>query len=124
MKIFDIINEADAPKIIRGGIPDVDVNSFNKEVLTSEVPVLVDYWAEWCAPCRMIGQLLGEIAGRYANKLKIVKIDIDDNPQFPSKYGFTSIPTLMLFKDGAVEGTTTGAISKSKLTSFLDSKIS
>ncbi len=97
--------------------------SFEDEVLKSDVPVLVDYWAEWCGPCKMIAPILEEIAGDYQGKLKIAKLNIDENPNTPPKYGIRGIPTLMLFKDGNVEATKVGALSKSQLTAFLDSKL-
>ena len=97
--------------------------SFEDEVLKSEVPVLVDYWAEWCGPCKMIAPILEQIADDYTGKLKIAKLNIDENPNTPPKYGIRGIPTLMLFKDGNVEATKVGALSKSQLTAFLDSNI-
>ena len=98
-------------------------DAFEEEVLKSEQPVLVDYWAEWCGPCKMIAPILDEIAGEYAGKLKIAKLNIDDNPGTPPKYGIRGIPTLMIFKDGNVEATKVGAVSKSQLTAFIDSNI-
>jgi len=98
-------------------------SSFEDEVLKSDLPVLVDYWAEWCGPCKMIAPILDEIAGDYAGKLKIAKLNIDDNAETPPKYGIRGIPTLMLFKDGNVEATKVGAVSKSQLTAFLDSNL-
>ncbi|MFT4799565.1 MAG: thioredoxin 1 [Candidatus Azotimanducaceae bacterium] len=98
-------------------------DSFEAEVLKSDVPVLVDYWAEWCGPCKVIAPVLEEIAGEYAGKMKICKLDIDANESTPPKYGIRGIPTLMLFKNGAVEATKVGALSKSQLTAFLDSNI-
>jgi len=98
-------------------------SSFEEEVLKSDQPVLVDYWAEWCGPCKMIAPILDEIAGDYAGKLKIAKLNIDDNPETPPKYGIRGIPTLMLFKAGNVEATKVGAVSKSQLTAFLDSNL-
>ncbi len=97
--------------------------SFEDEVLKSDQPVLVDYWAEWCGPCKMIAPILDEIAGEYNGKLKIAKLNIDDNPETPPKYGIRGIPTLMLFKGGNVEATKVGAVSKSQLTAFLDSNL-
>ncbi len=97
--------------------------SFDDEVLKSEIPVLVDYWADWCGPCKMIAPILEEIADDYTGKLKIAKLNIDENPNTPPKYGIRGIPTLMLFKDGNVEATKVGALSKSQLTAFLDSNI-
>ena len=97
--------------------------SFETDVLQSENPVLVDYWAEWCGPCKMIAPILEEVASEYTGKVKIAKLNIDENPQTPPRYGIRGIPTLMLFKDGNVEATKVGALSKSQLTAFLDSNI-
>ncbi|TCK17212.1 thioredoxin [Thiogranum longum] len=97
--------------------------SFQNEVLDSPKPVLVDYWAEWCGPCKMIAPILTEIAEEYEGKIKIAKLNIDDNPQTPPKYGIRGIPTLMLFKDGNVEATKVGALSKSQLTAFIDTNL-
>lgn len=97
--------------------------SFQNEVLDSSRPVLVDYWAEWCGPCKMIAPILTEIADEYEGKIKIAKLNIDDNPQTPPKYGIRGIPTLMLFKDGNVEATKVGALSKSQLTAFIDTNL-
>ncbi len=98
-------------------------DTFEAEVIKSSSPVLVDYWAEWCGPCKMIAPILEEIAGEYTGKVTIAKLNIDENPQTPPKYGIRGIPTLMLFKDGNVEATKVGALSKSQLTAFLDSNI-
>jgi thioredoxin 1 len=97
--------------------------SFEEDVIRSDVPVLVDYWAEWCGPCKVIAPVLEEIAGEYEGKMKICKLDIDANEATPPKYGIRGIPTLMLFKNGNVEATKVGALSKSQLTAFLDSNI-
>ncbi|MCG6863817.1 MAG: thioredoxin TrxA [Thiogranum sp.] len=98
-------------------------DSFQNEVLESPEPVLVDYWAEWCGPCKMIAPILTEIATEYQGKIKVAKLNIDENPQTPPKYGIRGIPTLMLFKDGNVEATKVGALSKSQLTAFIDTNI-
>ena len=97
--------------------------SFESDVLQSDVPALVDFWAAWCGPCKMIAPILDEIAGEYADRLKICKLDIDANQGTPPKYGIRGIPTLMLFKNGEVEATKVGALSKSQLQAFLDSNI-
>ena len=98
-------------------------DSFEDDVIKSSSPVLVDYWAEWCGPCKMIAPILEEIASEYDGKITVAKLNIDDNPQTPPKYGIRGIPTLMLFKDGNVEATKVGALSKSQLTAFIDSNI-
>ncbi|MDQ7016674.1 MAG: thioredoxin TrxA [Gammaproteobacteria bacterium] len=106
-----------------GEIIALSDDSFETEVLKSELPVLVDYWADWCGPCKMIAPILEELVGEYAGKLKISKLNIDENPATPPKYGIRGIPTLMIFKDGAVEATKVGALSKSQLTAFIDSNV-
>lgn len=98
-------------------------DSFEKEVLNSDQPVLVDYWAEWCQPCKSIAPILDEIATEYNGKLKIAKLNIDDNPGTPPKYGIRGIPTLMLFKSGNMEAVKVGAVTKSQLTAFIDSNL-
>ncbi len=98
-------------------------DTFEDEVLNSDEPVLVDYWAEWCGPCKMIAPILDEIIDEYSGRLKVCKLNIDENPDTPPKFGIRGIPTLMLFKGGAVEATKVGALSKSQLTSFLDGNL-
>ena len=104
-------------------IQHVSDESFDSDVLKSDVPVLVDFWAEWCGPCKVIAPVLEEIASEYDGKMKVCKLDIDANEATPPKYGIRGIPTLMLFKNGNVEATKVGALSKSQLTAFLDSNI-
>ena len=98
-------------------------DSFADEVLKSTIPVLVDYWAEWCGPCKMIAPILDEIAQEYVGRLKVAKLNIDENPATPPRYGIRGIPTLMLFKAGQVEATKVGALSKSQLIALLDSNL-
>ena len=97
--------------------------NFESEVLQSSSPVLVDYWAEWCGPCKMIAPILDEVAKEYNGKLKVAKLNIDENQDTPAKYGIRGIPTLMLFKGGNIEATKVGALSKSQLTAFIDSHL-
>ena len=98
-------------------------DTFEQEVLQSTTPVLVDYWAEWCGPCKMIAPALDQIAAEYAGRLKVAKLNIDENQSTPPKYGIRGIPTLMLFKNGNLEATKVGALSKSQLAAFIDSNI-
>lgn len=97
--------------------------TFSSEVLQASLPVLVDYWAEWCGPCRSIAPVLEEIASEYAGRMIVAKMNVDENQQTPQKYGIRGIPTLMLFKNGSVESTKVGALSKSQLIAFIDSNI-
>ena len=97
--------------------------TFANDVLQAQMPVLVDYWAEWCGPCRMIAPILDEVAKEYAGRLTVAKLNVDENQQVPQKYGIRGIPTLMLFKNGQPEATKVGAVSKSQLTAFVDSHI-
>ena len=102
-------------------VKEVTDSSFESEVLKSEIPTLVDFWAEWCGPCRMIGPALEDISGEMNGKLKVVKINIDENPMAPTKYGVRSIPTLLMFKNGQVAATKIGAEPKQRLVSWINS---
>jgi len=104
-------------------IINVTDETFEAEVLKAEGPVLVDYWAEWCGPCKMIAPVLEEIAEEYSGRLKVCKLNIDENEQTPPKFNIRGIPTLMLFKNGNVDATKVGALSKSQLAAFIDSNI-
>lgn len=109
---------------LSGQIVHITDDSFEEEVTKSDKPVLVDYWADWCGPCKMIAPILDELSDEYSGRIKIAKLNIDENPATPPKYGIRGIPTLMLFKNGNVEATKVGAVSKSQLTAFIDSNIS
>lgn len=100
-------------------IVHVSDSTFDEEVLSSDIPVLVDFWAEWCGPCKMIAPVLDELADEYEGKLKICKVDVDSNPGIPPKFGIRGIPTLIVFKGGNVEATKVGALSKSQLSEFV-----
>jgi len=104
-------------------IVHVTDDTFETEVLSADGPVLVDYWAEWCGPCKMIAPILDEIANEYSGRIKVAKLNIDENTGTPPKFGIRGIPTLMLFKGGSVEATKVGALSKSQLAAFIDSNL-
>ncbi len=104
-------------------IKQVSSDSFEADVLKAGSPVLVDYWAEWCGPCKMIAPILDEVSRDYADKLDVAKVNVDENQEIATKYGIRGIPTLMLFRNGAVVATKVGALSKSQLTAFLDSNL-
>ncbi|HTH77394.1 MAG TPA: thioredoxin TrxA [Ramlibacter sp.] len=105
-------------------IKHVSDSTFEADVLKSDKPVLVDYWAEWCGPCKMIAPILDEVAGTYGEKLQVAKMNVDENREIPAKFGIRGIPTLMLFKNGELAATKVGAMSKSQLTAFLDQQLS
>ena len=104
-------------------IQHVTDSSFEQDVLTGDVPVLVDFWAAWCGPCKMIAPVLEELSTEYAGKIKVCKMDVDANKETPAKYGIRGIPTLIIYKGGSVEGTKVGALSKAQLKEFIDSSI-
>jgi len=104
-------------------IQHVTDSSFKTDVLESSVPVLVDYWAEWCGPCKMIAPILDEVSATYQDKLQIAKMNVDENRDIPAKFGIRGIPTLMLFKDGQLAATKVGAMSKAQLTAFIDQQL-
>jgi len=104
-------------------IKHVSDASFDSDVLSTDGPVLVDYWAEWCGPCKMIAPILDDLSSEYQGKLQIAKLNVDENSETPAKYGMRGIPTLMLFKNGAVVATKVGALSKSQLAAFIDSHL-
>ena len=104
-------------------IKHISDSTFEADVLKSTTPVLVDYWAEWCGPCKMIAPILDEVAGTYGDKLQIAKMNVDENRDIPAKFGIRGIPTLMIFKDGELAATKVGAMSKAQLTAFIDQQL-
>jgi thioredoxin 1 len=104
-------------------VSHVTDGSFQQDVIQSQIPVLVDYWAEWCGPCKMIAPILEEVSRDYDGRIQVAKLNVDDNNEMASRYGIRGIPTLMLFKGGEVVATKVGALSKSQLTQFLDSHL-
>lgn len=104
-------------------VQEISDANFQSDVLQSETPVLLDYWAPWCQPCRMIAPILEEVSKDYQGRIKFLKMNVDDNPESPARYGVRGIPTLMLFKDGNVAATKVGALTKSQLSAFLDENI-
>ena len=105
------------------GIKNVSADSFDTDVLKSDVPVLVDFWAEWCGPCKLIAPILDEVSHDYADRMAVAKVNVDESQAIAAKYGIRGIPTLMLFKNGTLVGTKVGAGSKGLLTAFLDSNL-
>lgn len=106
-----------------GALVNVTDASFENDVLKSDIPVLVDFWAAWCGPCKMIAPILEEVAGDFAGKLKIAKVDVDANQDSPAKYGVRGIPTLIIFKNGTAAATKVGALSKTQLIEFINSSL-
>jgi thioredoxin 1 len=104
-------------------IIEISDSTFEQEVLQSDIPVLVDFWAPWCGPCRAIAPVIEELSGDYAGKLKVAKCNVDDNPKTPSRYGIRAIPTLIIFKDGNVSEQITGAVAKSQITAAVDKAV-
>ncbi len=104
-------------------IKHISDSSFENDVLKADKPVLVDYWAEWCGPCKMIAPILDEVSAAYQGKLQVAKMNVDENRDIPAKFGIRGIPTLMLFKDGQLAATKVGAMSKAQLTAFIDQQL-
>jgi thioredoxin 1 len=123
MKMMTSNPSPDQGNPMSDSIINVTDSTFEETVLNSEMPVIVDYWAEWCGPCKMIAPILDEVANEYKGKLTVAKINIDENQATPQKYAVRGIPTLMIFKNGEVAGTKVGAVSKSQLSAFIDSVV-
>jgi thioredoxin 1 len=104
-------------------IKHVSDASFQADVLESKTPVLVDFWAEWCGPCKMIAPILDEVAGAYQGRVQVAKVNVDDNRDVPAKFGIRGIPTLIMFKDGQIAATKVGALTKAQLTAFIDQQL-
>jgi len=104
-------------------IQAISDDSFETEVIESKIPVIVDFWAQWCGPCKALAPILEEISGKYVDKVKFVKLDVDQNPSTPPKFGVRGIPTLILFKDGQVKATQVGLLNKADLTQFIDGNL-
>jgi thioredoxin 1 len=124
--VFSTANNHSSRRSTRVSSPHIINTSdatFANDVLKSEKPVLLDFWAEWCGPCKMIAPILDELSGVYADRVRIAKLNIDENPQTPPKFGIRGIPTLILFKNGTVEAQKVGAVSRSQLAAFLDSHL-
>ena len=124
--VFSTANNHSSRRSTRVSSPHIINTSdatFANDVLKSEKPVLLDFWAEWCGPCKMIAPILDELAPAYADRVRIAKLNIDENPQTPPKFGIRGIPTLILFKNGTVEAQKVGAVSRSQLAAFLDSHL-
>ena len=122
--LYDVcFNFVKGKSLMSTHIHTVSDSSFEKEVIESKIPVLVDFWAPWCGPCKAIAPILEDIAQHYASKIKIVKLDVDQNPTTPPKFGVRGIPTLILFKDGQVQATQVGLLSKPELLGFIDSNV-
>jgi len=120
---FSLINSLELKDTMAQHVHAVSDASFEADVLKSDLPVLVDFWAEWCGPCKMIAPIVEKIAQTYAGKIKVTKLNVDENTAMPAKYGIRGIPTLILFKNGEVHATKVGALTESQLAAFLDAHI-